>query len=253
MALSVRVQCQGIYIPPDIYGDAGRGTSYLRKGMGQVLRTDGVPQGDIDFYYERLGPMGIHLRGKSLVSFTLARTFNDSITPDTLFRLDMRLRGDPELSAQAVGSSTGDSSNYYLGKYTIERVPAYHRAVYEEVWPYIDVHYYHASTGPRMAIVVKPGGNPADIALRFAGQDSMNVNWQGALRAYMGERFITLEQAVAYQVDPLDQTGTLPTPLPWNGTYELVDDSVDVAFTFGGYDHALPLSKKLQEIRPVER
>jgi hypothetical protein len=225
---------QGIYIPPDIYPDAGMGTTFLRENHGQIRKTDGSGC-EAYFYYERT-PFGLYLMKHSVVSFTLAALHHDTITPDTLWRVDMKLDKGKDVAPISVGASVPGHNNYYLGSVTAEDVLAYNRVVYPSVWDSIDVHLYHGSSGPRMAFVVKPGGDPSEIQLKFEGQDSLTVDWQGALKVYMGEKWLKLEQAMAYQV-----AGTTVVPLWWSATYDHADGSAYVGFDFDAYNPALPL------------
>lgn len=160
-----------------------------------MLRADGTSLNDCAYYYERT-PFGIYLRNKSKVSFVVAALHHDSLIPDTLYRIDMLL-GNKQRSPYHDGSAVGGTANYYFGDVVAEEVKAYERAMYPNAWDSTDVHFYYGSAGPRMAIVMKPGANPADVKLAFTGQDSIKVDWQGHLRLYSGNRWIKLEQAFA--------------------------------------------------------
>lgn len=225
---------QSIYVPPDIFNDAHKGTTVLRENLGQVRKTDGSGC-EAYFYYENT-PAAIYLMKHSLVSFVLGVIHPDTITPDTLWRVDMKLDKGRDISPIANGSQTGGSSNYYLGAVTAEHAEAYHRAIHPSVWDSVDVHFYHGSSGPRMAFVVRPGGDPSEIQLKFSGQDSMSVDWQGALKVYMGEKWVKLEQALAYQV-----SGSTTLPVNWSTNYLNDDGSDHVGFEFEAFNPALPL------------
>ncbi|MBK6830043.1 MAG: hypothetical protein IPG92_04500 [Flavobacteriales bacterium] len=145
-----------------------------------MFDTNGNQPTDIAYYAER-SPVGIYLKEKNEVSFTLAALHNDSLIEDTLYRVDMLLEGTREQDPVAF-SPTPDIANYYLGSFTAEDVPASHRVVYQSVWDSIDVHFYHGSSGPRLSFVVRPGGDPDEILLSFTGQDSLNVDVAGGLK-----------------------------------------------------------------------
>jgi len=224
-----------VYVPPDYFGDAEEGFTPLRLNAGQVLKTDGTVLNDCILYYERT-PVGIHLRDKGKMSFTWAAVHDDSLTQDTLYRIDMTL-GPKERTPQEVGYATDDLANYYLGSISAEQVKAYRRAVYEETWDSTDVHFYSGGTGPRMAIVIKPGGDPAAAKLSFSGQDSLKVDWQGALKIYLADKWIKLEQAVAYQVNGNNQI----VPVNWTADYLVEPGNVSVGFEYENYNPAWPL------------
>ena len=161
---------------------------------------------------------------------------NDSVTPDTAFRVDMAVETykytNPKLVVPAPGVA-----NYYRGRTAVEQVPAFRRGVYKNIVDKIDLHLYGSSGGPRMAFVVRPGGDPQNIKLVFTGQDSLGIDWQGALKIYMQGRWIELKQAIAYQVHA---DGSM-TDVNWTAAYELGQGNAVAYFTFGTYDHTLPL------------
>lgn len=222
-------------MPPDPFGDAGRGVNCLRRSQGQVIRTDGSSLGDCEYYYERT-PVGVYLRTKSTVSFVMSAFRTDSVTPDSLYRIDLKL-GSKEISPVDLGAAAGGLSNYYWGSITAEGVKAYERAIYREAWDSTDVHFYYGSSGPRMAIVMRPGADPADVKLAFNGQDSINIDWEGALKIYTGGRYVKLSQAIAYQVTP---SGTI-VPVNWMPGYVHENGNVTVGFEYESYNPSWPL------------
>ncbi len=229
-----RALAQGTYIPPDIFGDAHQGTCMIRKNSGQVLDSDLQQRPEIKGYFEA-SPIGIYLCDKSKVSFTLAAMHHDSVTPDTLYRVDMVLSKRRERSPNYHYTAPG-LANYYRGSIAAEGVVANYRAVYKSIEDSIDCHFYGSRGGPRIAFVIRPGGNPSAIKLRFTGQDSLGIDWQGALKVYLQNKWVKLEQAVAYQV-----SGTTLIPVPWTGGYTHEEGTAYAGFTFGSYDPELPL------------
>src|SRR5690606_31564523 len=106
-----------------------------------------------------------------------------------------------------------------------------------EVTKDVDFHVYGSAGGPRMAFVVKPGGNPDNIKLAFTGQDSLNIDWMGSLKAYLNGKWVELKQAIAYQVNG---DGSM-SEVAWTPEWFLEGDSIYAKLTFGSYDHNLPL------------
>lgn len=229
-----RALAQGTYIPRDIFGDAHQGTCMIRMNKGQVLDSDLQQRPEIKGYFEA-SPIGIYLCNKSKVSFTLAAMHHDSVTPDTLYRVDLVLSKRRERSPNYHHPAPG-IANYYRGSIAVEGVVANYRAVYKSIEDSIDCHFYGSRGGPRIAFVIRPGGNPADIKLRFLGQDSLGIDWQGALKVYLQDKWVKLEQAVAYQV-----SGSTLIPVPWTGGYTHEEGTAYAGFTFGSYNPELPL------------
>ncbi len=222
------------YIPPDYYGDSDKGAVMIRSNFGQVLGTDLQQRPEVFGYIEN-SPIGIYLSDRSRVSFRLAQIHHDSIIGDTVYRIDLKLTKDHDRDPVFLKEAPG-LSNYYLGDLAVEGVPANYRGVYASVGDSIDAHIYGSKGGPRMAYVVRPGGDPGGIELTFSGQDSIKVDWQGALNLYVGQQWIRLEEAIAYQVDGNDLV-----QLAWTPAYDHTDGEVTVKFDFEDYDEELPL------------
>lgn len=223
------------YVPPDFFGDEHEGRFVLRHNAGQVLDTEGDQRPDVKYYFEN-SPIGIWLKEKSKISFTLAAHHADTLAADTLYRVDMQLSKTREVNPVALYDAPG-ITNYYRGTIAAEGVSAKHRAVYSNIADNIDAHFYGSRGGPRIAFVIRPGGNPSHIGLAFSGQDSLGIDWQGALKLYKGGRWIKLEEARAYQVS---LAGTL-VPVNWNAGYVNQSGTATVSFTFGTYNPFLPL------------
>ncbi|MBK8499661.1 MAG: T9SS type A sorting domain-containing protein [Flavobacteriales bacterium] len=221
---------------PSIHGDKGQGLSLIRKEQGQTFDTDGDHVDDLRYYFEQT-PVGIHLMQKSKVSFTLAEVDNDTSTVDTLYRIDMSYAHSRSIDPVPIGEPVGHLTNYYRNSVSVEEVKAYAEVVYRSVWDSINVHFYKSAGGPRMAYVILPGGNPNDITLAFAGQDSIHVDWQGNLKLYLDGDWIELREALAYQVDANYDA----VPLNWTADYLHTDGSVQVTFEFDTYNEQLPL------------
>ena len=127
--------------------------------------------------------MVIDARTKSRITYTLPVADSDTATIDTLYRVDMGFSGARERNPIPL-DEVGDVVNYYQPSGSFTGVVGYKRLVYWSLWDSVDVHYSQGITGPRMAFVVRPGGSPESIVVTFLGQDSLNIDWQGALRLY---------------------------------------------------------------------
>lgn len=223
------------YIPPDHLGGEHQGTDVLRKNNGQVCDTDGNQRRDVKAYFEG-SPVGIYLRDSSRVSFTYATMFMDSAIADTSYRVDMAFSGAKPKNPQLLLPAPG-LANYYRGEHATELVPAYYRGIYKEVLYRIDMHLYASNGGPRMAFVVRPGGNPSAIKLMFNGQDSLGIDWLGSLNVYLSGKWVELKQATAYQVT----SGGTMVDVPWTPQWVHENGTVYATLSFGDYDPALPL------------
>lgn len=220
------------YIPPGAWPDGDKGTMAYRANNGQLRNTDRNPCPNVRYYAERAA-LGIYLAEKSQVAFVLTKPSLDTAVADTLYRVDMKLLGGRKVIPAGDGT-LADFSHYFIDDYSLTGVKAFHRVIYSSVYDSIDVHFHHGTSGPRISFVIRPGGDPADIKLLFAGQDSIAYIDEG-LNLYLEEQWIEFKQAVAYQ----DDDGEV-VPLSWTATYnEYAEDAVE--FVFDTYDPELPL------------
>ncbi len=116
-------------------------------------------------------------------------------------------------------------------------VHPYHRVIYEDIYPYIDMHIYSGKIGQKIAFVINPGGDPKDIELQFEGQDHMDVDVYGNLKLLIADKWVTIPQALAYQVA---NDGTI-LPVNWTATFNAYDGVGRAYFNFDAYHPEKPL------------
>lgn len=205
-----------------------------------MIDTEGDPRPDV-FAYSTGFPITTYLRENSLVSFCLARL--DTSGADTLYRVDMRAKGELSEEVDPKEDSIGTGiMNFYLPQTApdgVTNVPMYYSMYYDEIYPGIDLVFFSGSGGPKMAFVCEPESFPEDnLALEFEGQDSIGIDdLSGFLELYLEEnKWIELPQAVAYQ----HSEGEI-IPLPWAPLYDHVEGTMTVNFVFEEYDSGLPI------------
>lgn len=74
----------------------------------------------------------------------------DSTEIDTLYRLDMTFKNGTDLSDPIAIEVKDPYKNFYLphcGSSGVTNVFAFNRVVYENVYPFIDVHFYSGISG----------------------------------------------------------------------------------------------------------
>jgi hypothetical protein len=112
-------------------------------------------------------------------------------------------------------------------------ISTYGRVRYEEIYPGIDVVYYHQGGDIEYDFVVGAGGDPDSIRLAFTGAEKVAVNGNGDLVLQTAAGEIRQPRPVVYQeVDGVRR--------PVSGGYMLDGDS-RVGFRLGAYDRARPL------------
>lgn len=77
-------------------------------------------------------------------------------------------------------------------------VPHFGAVTFHDVYPGIDV-VFHGSTHPEFDFVVKPGGNPSTITLRFSGNTSLRINASGELEVLTASGTLLLRRPSVFQ------------------------------------------------------
>ncbi|MBP8824795.1 MAG: hypothetical protein KBH07_14220 [Flavobacteriales bacterium] len=237
---SALVSAQSVYIPPDFFQEDYKKSIGFWKDKGQVVATDGHKTKDV-LYYSEGGLPRAYLRDRSQVSFVLARVDTSIATLDTLYRLDMRPYGASAQAVTPVSFAQKDwFQNYYLpwcGTSGITDVTGFCRVVYPNIFDKIDMHFYSGSAGQKMAFVMRPGCNPAELKLAFTGQDSIKVDLWGTLKIYYNGKYMEMPFAQAYQVG----AGNTIIPVSWVPNYNVNNGTGVVSFQYSSYDPTLPL------------
>ncbi|HQW87869.1 MAG TPA: hypothetical protein PLH93_11805, partial [Flavobacteriales bacterium] len=215
------------------------GSAHFRREQGQSLDTDGNVVTTIAHVSEN-APIKTWLHKDVSVTWAMA-------TPDTIWSVNMAFVGEdfhPQAATVTLGE-TGGLANYYLAHTApgITGVPAFRGIKRVDVYPRVDLQHHFGSTGHTMTFIFRPGAQPSAVQLFFTGQDSLGVDLQGMLRVYVGQRFLRLHEAYAYQLGP----GNDHIPVLWSPSYETGNGGGLVSFAFGAYDSSKPL---LFEIGP---
>jgi hypothetical protein len=215
------------------------------ENRGQVVDHAGSRRPDI-LYTLSSGGTRLFFR-RSGISYVYARVGSVDGSPDMIsgYRMDMELLdGNPaaELSGE---KRAPDLSNYYLAHCAegITGVPSYGRIVYHDIYPNIDLTFYGDDRGLKYDFIVRPGGHPSDIALRYAGAGNVRMEGgrvvvnnpigfleegspytyqtSGGDRSQVGTRYRLEGERISIEVDPYDSSRTLvidPT-LQWSTYY----------------------------------
>ncbi|MDB5235578.1 MAG: hypothetical protein JWR44_2571 [Hymenobacter sp.] len=128
--------------------------------------------------------------------------------------------------------------NYFLGtdpRHWATQVPLFGAVRYGALYPGTDVRYYSTAEGQlEYDFLLKPGANPATVAMRYRGASGLQLRADGTLlvRTSVGE--VHEQRPVAYQTAPNGKR------LPVACRYALSDNTVRFVLP-AGYNHALPL------------
>ena len=124
-------------------------------------------------------------------------------------------------------------SNYIVGNDTSRwktDIAQYAKVLYEDVYPGIDMVYYGKQHELEFDLIVAPGSDPAQAALKFDGLDRMEIDDDGDLVLETASGTLIQHKPIAYQ--HIDGKRVLV-----NAEYKLADDQ-RITFKIGDYDPA---------------
>ena len=98
---------------------------------------------------------------------------------------------------------TGETSNYYLPQCPdgITNVKSYRKITYENIYPNIDLVFYGNEQGMKYDFIVKPGGNIADIQLKYKDVQHLKLLKDGSLEIKNPLGTLTEGKPFTYQND----------------------------------------------------
>lgn len=226
------------------------------ENRGQIIDTRGEARPDILYRSESQG-MHLYFR-KDAISYVFVRFEGDMLeysrrqevdhTGDIgpaptihYYRTDMELVGaNPNVQVIAE-DTTEDILNYYLGylpSSDIRGVRSFRRLIYRDIYPNIDMVVNGGVNGMKCDFVVRPGGNPYDIKMRYLAADKVSIlngsiPTEGALRVTTPEGTLEMEAPYTYQHDLALARQTVPS------RYTIRDGVI--GFEVGMYDRSMPL------------
>ena len=98
---------------------------------------------------------------------------------------------------------TGETSNYYLPQCPdgITNVKSYRKITYQNLYPEIDLVFYSSEQGMKYDFIVKPGGNIADIQLKYKDVQHLKLLKDGSLQIKNPLGTLTEGKPFTYQND----------------------------------------------------
>lgn len=200
-----------------------RNHSYTTN-RGQLVDMNGSQRPEIKLYTKGANPNVFLAEDK--VSYVFSK--KDTLLPDSLFnlyRIDMMLEGANQGVKVFKTEKTTGIDNYYLAHVPlgVTNNKSFSRAVCNDVYPMIDMQYYSNNEGLKYYFIIKPGGNPDDIIMKYSGATAVNVTPSGGLEVVSPIGTLDLEPPHAFTIN---QVG-VPTPMTWQARFELVPNTTD--------------------------
>jgi hypothetical protein len=225
----------------------------FRQNMGQVMDVDGKPRPDV-LYTAQVN--GVHLFfQQNRLSYVFPKVENGTAdrsgqgkpVVSELYRMDLELLGaNPNAQVQALDVATeAGVANFYLAHAPagITGVQSYRKIVYKNIYNQIDLVFHTGSANGRSGVkydfVVHPGGNVADIRLRYTGANSVLRNAQGGLEVANPLGRLSEQAPITFQVDNPEQYATASTASVTS--QYVVRGQNEIGFQVGPYNAARPL------------
>ncbi|MDB5035284.1 MAG: hypothetical protein JWQ98_2525 [Chlorobi bacterium] len=225
------------------------------ENRGQIVDSRGALRPDL-LYTAALGNVRLYFRRDGL-SYVFNLHHNDSARahrplssseraatiPDTVerYRMDMTLVGANPVARIESGEPSELTNNYYLSHCPggITGVRNFHRLTYHDIYPNIDLAFYTRDGALKYDFIVRPGGDPAMIHLRYDGAEGMK---KAGERIVVSTPLGAVEEGapLAYQSNGKDMPMSDGTASGNVGCRMLLDRS-DIRFAVDRYDGARTL------------
>ncbi len=238
---TVRISQTPVYFPIDLNNAAEPfNSSHLYyPNTGEILDENGSVTNTPLYYSKFSKPTTYILRDR--VSFCEATSDTSKVNPvDTISRVDMVfVEANKNTKIYPFEFQNNTALNYFLphtGAAGITNVKGGTRLMMPNIYPNIDLHYYSNASGFKYYFVVKPGGNPKQIQIRFDGAVNTSLSPNNDLTVQSGLGSFTFEKPTIYNV-----TFALTTPLSGGSTGWIYNGNGLYTIDAGSYNTSLPL------------
>ena len=195
----------------DKAGDQLKAQQYLSQrhygfveNTGQIKDVDGNARPDVAFMTGSENAQLYFTPGGIMYTFVEQVDLDDrqSMEQRKGYRMDMKFDGAnpfPTIS----GSGASPQTIRYYGGADSEPIATrqFERVDYSDIYDNIDVSYYGMQAGMKYDVVVKPGGDVADIQLRYEGAENITVRADGSLLVTTPLGRIEEASPYTYQLD----------------------------------------------------
>ncbi len=233
-------------VPPDT--EAVTSNSIFYPNRGQIMDTRDSVSTAVKYYTLHTYPQNYFL--EDTISYVFSSKPDSATHADTLQRIDLTFgRGNNGIVPYGSDKLDKGYLNYFLPQCPtgITGVYGYERILYHKVANDIDVLFSGNSDGLKYYIIIKPGGDTADIELKFHGADSVNITSGGELDLVSHWGIFRHAVPTAYQIDNYGNrvaVGFTPTYYS-SGTN-------NIKFHLGSYDSSKPLVVQMQRHPQVQ-
>jgi len=89
--------------------------------------------------------------------------------------------------------------HYFRAGKSLTNIPTYGRVRYQDIYPAVDLLYYGQQRELEYDFVVRPGGKPDGIVLRFDGIQDLTIDLRGDLLVQVNGASVVQRKPMAYQ------------------------------------------------------
>ncbi len=216
------------------------------ENKGQFTSREGNPAEEVLFYAMGRNTQ-VYVRREGF-SFVFSKVISEEILPDPsefdderqVVRTVRYYRADLDFanSNQSVNIDGSDKSPYFTNYFKsgghYSGVASYGKIIYNDIYPDIDlVLYTEPGGGLEYDFIIKPGGNPGQIELKFTGSDRPYINPAGGLISKNELGRITQSPPYSYQIQDSRQIKI--------SSKFIIENDGRIGFRVGDYDNTKPL------------
>lgn len=190
---------------PDLLGEEKSSNLFYIPNEGQLANDTGAIASDVLFYVPNHYPsLFVNHHG---LSYVFKKFTNDSISNDTIHRIDMQfMKGNyPAKAVVYPNKITSDYfNNYYLPHCSngVIDVRGSNMLFAKGLYEGIDLYYSSNLGGEKHYIVLAPNANPKAIKIKFNGADSVSTP-QGKYTIHSSIGKLEYDSLVAYEIDAI--------------------------------------------------
>ena len=201
------------------------------ENRGQVANDRGILQSEI-LYYGNAGSASIFFRKHGFSYVLIGNAGEKNNSSGKVQRIDIEFTNAAEAVTLKTEQQEPATYDFYYGHCPqgIRGVPAYRKLTYSNVYPNIDLVFYaREDRSLKYDIVVRPGGNPADVQLKYAGMDDIHLQ--------NGKLVVSTKAGTITESIPLSYTDLNGTRTPVDVKYTLHSNTL--SFDFPTYNSGL--------------
>jgi len=194
------------FFPKDPVGEKPADSWNFLPNQGQVFDLGGAYRGDVNFMSVSTFPT-LFMMKNNRIAVVIPELDTANAQNSVVHRIDVSFVGPQALAPTPALYQPNTHRYNFFEQNTPQGVTGVQggkTVLYENMYDKIDLHITSNKWGPKLYIVVRPGGDPNDIELLCQGQDSLKVDVDGYLKLYFDTKFIKLTQGLAYQQEGED-------------------------------------------------